>query len=172
MGIVERQIQPLVSAFRLPRYDELPQMGLYLNQVVQYINGYFPKAMGIKTTNTMVSSYVKHGLLSHPQRRQYDRDQVARLFLITISRQGLSLHEIQTFLRTQDGHQSVGDGYNYLCAAFELSLHQTFSSGDQVEKITVPDSEGKRLLDRLVQMISCRVYLRVYLDQVQENHSS
>lgn len=90
MGIVERQIQPLVSAFRLPRYDELPKMGLYLDQVVKYINGYFPEAMGIKMTNTMVSSYVKHGLLNHPQHRQYDRGQLASLFLITISRQGLS----------------------------------------------------------------------------------
>ncbi|WP_283620684.1 DUF1836 domain-containing protein [Limosilactobacillus avium] len=172
MGIVERQIQPLVSAFRLPRYDELPKMGLYLDQVVQYINGYFPEAMGIKMTNTMVSSYVKHGLLNHPRHRQYDRDQLASLFLITISRQVLSLHEIQTLLHFRGGQQSVEDGYNYLCAAFELALRQAFSAGVQVEKITVPDSEEKRLLDRLVQMISCRVYLRMYLDQVQENHGS
>lgn len=172
MGIVERQVQPIVGTFCLPRYDELPKMGLYLDQVVQYINSYFPEAMGIKVTNTMISSYVKHGLLNHPQRRQYDRNQVASLFIITVSRQGLSLHEIQALLRIQEERQNVEDGYNYFCAALELALRQSFFPGDQGERIEIPDSEEKRLIDRLVRMISCRVYLRVYLNQVQENHNS
>ena len=40
----------LIEKFRLPRYNEIPNVGLYLDQVTKYIDDYL-KPIGDSTTN-------------------------------------------------------------------------------------------------------------------------
>ena len=48
-----------INEFRMPRYQELPDMGLYLDQVVRYVNNSL-EALGCQEiTASMVSNYVK-----------------------------------------------------------------------------------------------------------------
>ena len=35
------RVAACAAGFALPRYADLPQMGLYLDQTVQYVNSYF-----------------------------------------------------------------------------------------------------------------------------------
>ena len=51
-------------------------MGLYLDQTVQYVNLHFRAFPGVELTGSMVSNYVKKGLISHPVRKKYTRDQL------------------------------------------------------------------------------------------------
>ena len=65
------RVAACAAGFALPRYADLPQMGLYLDQTVQYVNSYFRTFCGVELTSSMVSNYVKKGILSHPVRKKF-----------------------------------------------------------------------------------------------------
>ena len=51
-----RRIAACAVDFALPRYAELPSVGLYLDQTVQYVNGYFRAFPGVELTASMGSN--------------------------------------------------------------------------------------------------------------------
>ena len=63
-----------IKDFCLPAYNEIPDVGLYLEQTVKYINGYFAPFPDMELTASMVSNYVKKGLVSNPVKKQYSRE--------------------------------------------------------------------------------------------------
>ena len=85
----EQNIQAMQD-FHLPAYTEIPDVGLYLEQVVKYINSFFNDFEEMKITNSMVSNYVKSKLISSPHKKMYSRDQIAVLFFIAIAKNVLS----------------------------------------------------------------------------------
>ena len=68
--------------FRLPLYREIPDVGLYLEQVTKFI-GEALGPLGCEVlTGSMVSNYVKKGLIRSPEKKQYRRDQIAQLMFM------------------------------------------------------------------------------------------
>ena len=59
-----------MRAFRLPRYGELPDVGLYLEQTTKYINHYLKPLGCIEITGSMIRNYVKMGLVTNPVKKQ------------------------------------------------------------------------------------------------------
>ena len=53
-----------IRDFRLPRFHELPNVGLYLEQVTKYISDSLQPLGGLAITGSMISNYVKRGLVS------------------------------------------------------------------------------------------------------------
>lgn len=63
----------ITENFRLPRYKEIPDIGLYLEQTVSYINNML-SIIDISITSSMLSNYVKKGYVTHPVRKKYYPD--------------------------------------------------------------------------------------------------
>lgn len=63
------RVAACAAGFALPRYNDLPSVGLYLDQTVQFVNGYFRSFCGVELTPSMVSNYVKKGVVDHPIRK-------------------------------------------------------------------------------------------------------
>jgi len=57
--------------FRLPRYSQLPDMGLYLEQTAKYINQCLSALGSDEITGSMIRNYVKMGLVPNPVHKQY-----------------------------------------------------------------------------------------------------
>lgn len=68
-----------------PKWSELPQIDLYLDQVLLYVNqvGQANQQDAKGLTASMINNYVKHGHLEKPIKKKYSRKQVARLIVIT-----------------------------------------------------------------------------------------
>ena len=62
-----RQLAEYVAEFHLPRYRELPDIGLHLEQVTRYASRYVPSQL----TGSMVSNYVKQKLIPGPVKKSY-----------------------------------------------------------------------------------------------------
>jgi len=91
-----------VRDFRLPRYRELPAMGVYLEQAVKFIDQALAPLGWETLTPSMISNYVKRGLITSPVKKQYDRDQIAHLMFIALAKNVLSLDDVQEFIRLQE----------------------------------------------------------------------
>ena len=72
-----------VSNHKMPRYKEIPNVGLYLEQVVKYINEVL-EPFHLMITPSMLSNYVKKGYISRPINKQYTADQIAYLIFIFV----------------------------------------------------------------------------------------
>lgn len=57
-----------ISGFRLPRYEQIPDVGLYLEQTVRYVNSFLAPLGEVELTASMASNYVKHKLLPAPRK--------------------------------------------------------------------------------------------------------
>lgn len=68
-----------------PKWSELPDIDLYLDQVLLYVNqiGEANHQNEKGLTASMINNYVKHGHLEKPIKKKYSRKQVARLIVIT-----------------------------------------------------------------------------------------
>ena len=62
---VENMIKTDIQLFKLPRYSQLPDTGLFLEQVVQLVNGYLEQLGDIELTSSMVSNYVKKKIITN-----------------------------------------------------------------------------------------------------------
>lgn len=63
---MQNRITADIAAFRLPRYAQIPEVGLYLEQVVRYINARLAPLGEPELTGSMVSNYVKQKLVPAP----------------------------------------------------------------------------------------------------------
>ena len=73
-----------ISEFRMPRYREIPDVGLYLDQTVKYMNRYLAPLGCMEITTSMVSNYVKKGIIGHPIKKKYTREQLAGLIYMLV----------------------------------------------------------------------------------------
>ena len=68
---MKRRMAASIRGLHLPRYAEIPNVGLYLEQVTKYINGYVAPLGCLELTTSMVSNYVKKGIIPKPIKKQY-----------------------------------------------------------------------------------------------------
>ena len=108
--------------FQLPAYQEIPNVGLYLEQTLKYINDTFSVFRSVELTKSMISNYVKLGYLRRPVKKQYDREQIAALLFIAVSKQVLSMDNIGKLFRMQVELGSMEESYTAFKADFDYLL--------------------------------------------------
>lgn len=146
--------------FRLPRFDEIPDVGLYLEQTTKYIAGYLEPLEGVSITTSMVSNYVKQGLVGKPVKKQYNRVQIAYLIFIAVAKTVLSLEDIQILIEQQKRSYDERTAYEYFCEAFERLLLYVFGLRDTVEDVGVDSTDEKVLLRNTIITIAHKIYLK------------
>ena len=103
------------SIFSYPKWEDIPNIDLYLDQVLLYVNQVCApispdKEKGL--TSSMVYNYVKHGYLTKPDKKKYQRKQIARLIAITTLKSVFSIQEIAQTLNTLQTQASSDQLYD------------------------------------------------------------
>lgn len=86
----------------LPYWHELPELDLYLDQVLLYVNQATSSSEQLEQkslTAAMINNYVKHKQLEKPVKKKYQKQQVARLIALTILKNVFSIQEISQTLQ-------------------------------------------------------------------------
>lgn len=168
----ETPFAEIVRGFRLPRYQEIPTVGLYLEQTAQYIGGYLEPLGEFALTPSMISNYVKKDLIASPVKKRYSRDQLSYLFFIAVAKSVLSLDALGDFIQIQQKTYDLEKAYDYFCGEFENVLQFTFEVRDMMEELGEENSMERRLLDTCivaaVQKIYLEKHLRLLVDETNE----
>ena len=154
--------------FILPRYEQIPDIGLYLEQVTKYISEYAEALGQPPLTGSMVSNYVKKGIIHSPSKKQYGRDQIAHLMFITLAKSILSLDDLQKFILLQQRTYAVGIAYDYFCRELEAALHFVFDPGEEPVRVSPANGDEKTILRNIVVTIAHKIYLEKYISAVTE----
>ena len=154
--------------FRLPRYQEIPDVGLYLEQATKYIGSCLAPLGETTLTSSMISNYVKKGLIANPVKKQYSREQIAYLIFIAIAKSVLSLDALTAFIRLQQQTHQLSKAYDYFVQEFESLLLFTFELSDTADMFPETSSDEKRLLYTCIIAAVQKVYLEKCLEAIAE----
>lgn len=89
------------AGFRLASWEQIPDLGLYMDQVITFIQRQlaplFPDVEKV-VTPSMVNNYVKMGLISRPEGKKYGREQLAQLTMLCMLKQSATAEEMKVLL--------------------------------------------------------------------------
>lgn len=108
-----------LRGFRLPAWDEIPDLDYYMDQVLSLIERYLGDYPGFEQkglTASMVNNYVKQGLLQAPVKKRYTRAHLARLIMICVLKTTLPIASVKCLLEA--GKTDEKAFYNRFTALF------------------------------------------------------
>lgn len=115
-----------LTDFHLPRWEELPDLDLYMDQVITLMERHLtPIIMTEKhtiLTSSMVNNYVKLGLIPPPVKKRYNRRHLAFLIAITILKQVLTIPEIKEGILFQAKLIGTREAYDVFCQEQEHAI--------------------------------------------------
>ena len=167
----KQKIADSLRDFRLPRYEELPDVGLYLEQTAKYISEFLSPLEEGSLTPSMVSNYVKKGLIRNPVKKQYGREQIAYLFFIALTKNVLSLDGLINFIALQKRTYSLQKAYDYFCEQFENTLLFTAEVKDTLDIAGEDTTDEKRLLFSCIVAVTQKIYLERCLEAISQEEA-
>lgn len=162
-----------IEKFHLPRWEELPNLDLYVDQVItlfdnhlsKYIENDSPNKENSILTKTMINNYVKCGILKPPTNKKYNKENLATLFVICILKQVYSINDISNLIRLSIKTTSVDIAYNRFCEHLENSINSIFFDKNYIdsnEKI----SHAEYILKCVVQTFANKLYVqKIFLNK-------
>lgn len=159
---VDPRISALVKNFHLPRYEQIPTVGLYLEQVTKYISEYLDPLQEGVLTGSMISNYVKKGLVDNPVKKQYGREQIAYLIFIAVAKNVLTLDELMLCISIQKQTYTPQKAYDYFCDELENLLAYVFGLKEEVAAVGQDSTEEKEMLRNTIIAAVHKFYLRIY----------
>ena len=165
---LKRRMAESVRGFRLPRYAEIPTVGLYLEQTIKYINTYLAPLGCLELTGSMVSNYVKKGLIPAPVKKQYYPEQISYLFFVAVAKNLTSMENIDLLISVQQGTYTLPVAYDYMCRELENMLFFFFGLKDKPEDLGETESDEKNLLRGLIMSAANVIYLNNYIESVRK----
>lgn len=135
-----------LKELKLPRYKDLPDFGIYSEQLVEIVNkaleAMFDKDN--KLTKSMVNNYVKHKIMPSPIKKRYFRNHIVYCIVITVFKNNLSIAEIDGGILHELKKSSIEESYNYFCDKIESVLRLII---DILNKQDDPDTKMTATID-------------------------
>lgn len=170
------EINAEINSFRLPRYNELPAIDLYIDQVVQIIERTLQPlsatADQVWITNSMINNYTKQGLIKRPVKKRYDREQVAYLIYICLTKSVMQIANIKELIRSQQERYSQETAYDFFCTEFENALQKVFNKKEILNNPVSELTEQIFLLSATVNTIAQQIYLNKYLMAIRQEEKA
>ncbi len=151
-----------MNKFTFPRWDELPSLELYMDQVIIYLTEqlsclYFNDEKFI--TKSMVNNYVKTSIVKPPIKKHYRKSHIAYFIVVTILKRCYSMAQISELIEihTHMKDSSVEQAYDLFISWFESSLNTVFEleGSDLSFKTKNPQQE---LMEHVIQCVSYKIH--------------
>ena len=165
---IDPRIARELGEFDLPAYHEIPNVGLFLEQVMKYTGEYLLPLDGVSLTASMISNYVKKGIIRNPVKKQYDREQIAALFFIAVAKPVVSLEDIQLLLRLREETYPCDRAYEYFRQELKAALSYVSGTADTLPAYTERNKNEKYLLRSTIMTAAHKIYLEKYFRMLRE----
>lgn len=172
ISIREEKIKDILE-FHCPRFNELPTVPLYKDQVILYIEGVL-KPLNIERdekflTPTMLNNYVKQKVVSPPKDKRYNEKHLAYLIVVCILKQVYSLNEICELIKLQIGTCPIEHAYDYFCVELEKALEAVFKTRDFSEPSSATKMTSESEIVRSGALsFAHKVFIQKYLYYLKE----
>lgn len=98
-----RRWEKYINNYTLPAWDDIPDFGVYMEQVIVLLNqylSYIPEALKEEQfiTPPTINNYVRKNVMPEPRKKMYYREHIAYLIIIITLKQSLSLSLISKII--------------------------------------------------------------------------
>lgn len=113
-----------LEKFDLPDWDSLPQLDLYMDQVILLLNRYLsPMVKEEKyVTASIINNYVRMKVMPPPVKKRYARTHLAYLIIICTLKQSLSISCIQRMLPPEHSEEEARTLYTDFVRQYRASV--------------------------------------------------
>lgn len=160
-----------ISTFHLPRFHELPNVPLYKDQVITYLEEVMQPItvhpVEKLLTPTMLNNYVKQKVVSPPLDKKYNEKHLAYLIVVCTLKQVFSLTEICDLINIQIERCPIEPAYDYFCTEVEEAIKSVFITRD----FSYPSSASRttkesELLRSTVMSFAHKLFIQKQLQQL------
>ncbi len=153
-----------ISNIHIPRWEELPSIDLYMDQVISFIDSHLGNSfMGAgcpPLTKSMVNNYVKAKIINPPVNKKYSRLSLSMIIVVYIMKNCFSTDEIKKLIKMGVALPDNAVTYDRFCEAVENALYAVFSGAIHVEDIPETGREQRYLMDNFALAFACKIYVR------------
>ncbi|MEI6100892.1 MAG: DUF1836 domain-containing protein [Eubacteriales bacterium] len=121
------------SQYHCPRWSELPDVPLYMDQVVETVK----KALDLFSDGTepvitapMINNYVRQKLIDPLVNKKYVKDHITELIVISFFKRSFSMMEIKSVTMAMIDEYGIEESYDLFCTELEEFVRIAFASGD------------------------------------------
>lgn len=135
---------------KLPYWDEIPEIDLYVDQVITLLDKYLSYNKTDENspvvTHAMINNYVKLGMMPAPEKKKYTREHVAYLIIICSLKQSLPISDIKELIERRVKRTSIEETMNFFSELYDntfntiIALGKKFSSKTATEDSVFGDS--------------------------------
>lgn len=129
----ERMLESILESLSKMEYiksSKIPNIDLYMDQVLTFMNGHLENAKRYDSdkvmTKTMINNYAKNHLLPSPEKKKYTKEHILVLMFIYYFKNILSIGDIQSILNPLTER--------YFAAGKELDLEKIYEEVFSLEK--------------------------------------
>ena len=156
-----------IEPFSLPTWEQLPQLELYMDQVIlllrQYLSPLHHEEDDKLITTSIINNYVRMRIIPPPVKKKYSRVHIASLIMICILKKSLSISCIQRMLPDEQNEETLQPLYHDFVAQYTI-VQKSFIQHTQ----TV---DAKKLLTSCAILSSLSTELTEFLLQ-EENEKN
>ncbi len=88
-----------LAGMTMPHFSDLPNLDLYMDQVIDEVNQYLAPITHTDITKAMINSYVKKGIVDCPTKKRYSRVHLAKILVVSLLKPILSLDTIDRAMK-------------------------------------------------------------------------
>lgn len=168
MNKTKGEIKQELLNFKCPRWQDLPDFDIYMDQVIFYINqqlaALFISDADKPITSSMVNNYVKNSIVKPPIKKHYKRYHLAFLIVVTILKRVYTLNEISQMIaiQTRMKNSNLEAAYDTFAVYFEETLHDILEN-DGISSVAKDGNPYQTLLMNIIQSVVLKIYAQTEL---------
>lgn len=155
-----------ISRQTLPTWKELPEVDLYMDQVLIYIESHVKNFVSQNTkfvTKSMINNYVKQNIMPAPINKKYSKEHLAYLIMICMLKPILPLPNVKKLIdkklaknSIEKTYESFGELYNKAVSAIVRLAKQSYRDSDFTEIedfnlfMTIGANSAKLIIEELL----------------------
>ena len=168
-----------LTTYSLPSWDNLPDLDLYMDQVISIIEKYlniYIKVTGSDNliTPSMINNYVKLSIIPSPNKKKYSRVHLAYLLIICTLKQTLNMATIQKIIPVDLSYEEVKYTYNsFIENQHKAYLYVVENTRAVSNPILSFDGENhERINDLVMQVAASANIFKILTDKIADLSTS
>lgn len=149
------EMSAILRNFRLPAWEDFPDIALYMDQMIVLINRYLSIGDGGEektVTASMINNYVKMKVMPPPVKKKYGRVHLAYLVVICSLKDALGISAIVKMFPPDLDETMLRERYNSFVVNQQKAYHFV---ADNIDSVALPLlQEQERTSDRIYDLVT------------------
>lgn len=163
-----------IKAYRTPRWSDLPDIDLYMDQVLvvldKYLSIFKTDADEKILTSAMINNYVKQKITPAPVNKKYTRHHIAFIFIVCVLKNYTSLSDTCNGINVLLKGRHTAEAFDMFADEFDCALDEVF--GGKTEKREVPETNEGKILQAVTTAIANMLYVKCMLGSISSAEAS